>query len=386
MKKIFSIIIMSFAIFCSVSAMAANIVVDENFDDYAVGDTPRASDYIIYNNNISVYKDADGLNYIDSTSDPVSFAVKTASDVTMVTMRVKYISNGSQWQIWNSGTLNAWNDKLFHPYNPVNDNGKAWHQTTVIVDCANSKGYIYIDGKLKSSPTMPATINGLHYNGYNVEVNNIKVVHTDLDGAFEISSLKFNDMEYKADDKNNFGTLPFDTNKVSVMLDMPIKSDYSQEPFVLLEDGEAVSISSTLQSSGYYDIEYAFKNGVTYTLKLAEGLATDFGTFKNEEYTFTLAGDAYEFGTPVITTDIVTKGEISIKNNTFATFSGTLLLFVYDADGNMVDCIASDKTDIGSTKSGTIQVQLDKTYDNSYTVSAYLWDDAYSAIPIISAE
>lgn len=395
MKKIFALLLIISALLGAQSVFAASYVYEQNFQS----DSPVVeNDYVTLRGTIATDGDNKFIQYIaNSGSHQIDTTFKNLpDDLIIMTADLAATSESQQLQIWRK-TGNAITDALVlmrFGYVPHGGVCSDWHKFILILDKQNANGKAFVDGVLKYN--LPLDLNNWDWtadtsqilmSSYGLKFDNIKVAYDDYTDLFGIDKVLFNDVECTAN-QGNFGKLPTDVSKISVSLNYPME-DKNIAPVVLKKDGVEVDNVNCVYNTqtGYYDITVpgGFEKGPTYNLITKEGLSMPFGTYRTDNFTFTVAETAFEFSTMNITTLSGTRAEIQLTNNSFNESKATVVMFVYDnATGMMVDCAAGVETTIDRMDSETLYAELPTSYTDGYTVKAYVWNNVVSAIPLLS--
>ena len=386
MKKIFALVLMVCVLLNIQSAFAANFVFDDNFDTWTSVD---GNEYVSF--LAGQIGEDNGNKYLKGDAeDKIQMQFSQLSQTALIISADIRATNptGEQFQIFAANN-SGWIDKLNHFYDCVVSDTDL-HKLMLFFDPVNSKTKLIVDGELKVDSSFN-TVNGWSWDAdgagmaisaYNMQFDNMKIAFDDTSGILGIDNIKFNDMEL-TDNNGNFGNISKELNKISVKFNYPIE-DRSVAP-VTLTNGSNPMITSFEYNTktGYYDFTISddFVGGEMCSISIADDFTTLFG---NKTYTFSIAENDYDFSAMSITTTEGTKAEIDFTNNSFSACKATVILFVYDSNGMLVDCIAGETFNVLPTQTQELTAQLTTSYTTGYTVEAYVWDDVESSIPILS--
>lgn len=385
MKKIFALICMLGIMLGVQTAYAANYVFETDFDSC---DALPSNEYVSF--AAGKLGTDDGNKYLDlDREDKVQIKFSTLPDKLLVYQADFWCTNPSaeQFQLWGVPSSGSWL-KIGHFYNNVTAD-KAKHSLLLEFDPVNKKIKMIVDGQKLVDSSFSADFDwlasgaALIISGYHMRFDNIKAAYNDISGMFGMDSIKFNDIE-AAEKSGSFGSLSKSLNKVSVKFNYPI-DDRTIAP-VVFKNGDTVMDTSFVYNSetGYYDftINEELTGGESLTMSIAEEPEALFG---KKEYTFKIAEEDYSFTQMKISSGSgKTRADITLSNGSFDKCGAAVFIFVYAADGSMADCIAGETVTIKPMQSAALYAELPAEYDESYTVEAYVWDNAESAIPLLS--
>lgn len=377
-------------------AYAANIVNEDDFADNMPSTAPINREYMNYEGRI--YEE-NGLKYLGpNNNDPARVIMKKIpNDCIVVMMDIKSSGNvdSEQFQISFSKNETGWNwygKSLYAQYYNCFVSDKEWHKSVTVFDCNANTVDVYVDGKLAGHKTY-TTSDEANWNTEGISlviscpelaVTNIKTAYSDIDGLFGIGTAEFNGHVFRKNG-NDYGVLPSMLEKVSVSLEYP---SGESELWTVKEDGEEIPCNYVYnEETGKYDItiDGNYKSGKSYEIAISENALTkDSSAYRADSFKFSIADKNYGCTDISITNDGTLKAETDFSNNTFLTQEATLILFVYNADGMMVDCASSETAEIGAAETKTLSAAINSDYSDGYTVQAVIWDNAYNALPLIN--
>lgn len=392
MKKIFTFVLVLCSFLLATSASAANTIFNEDFEDTDLTDCENVEF------SLTRIIEEDGNKYIqgNAQSNPVAerFEITLkegeATDYMVISTDFKAVlSESEQISFVGINDSNPW-QRVTWLYNALIDDTQ-WHKLLLVCDFNNEKTIVVVDGKVISNTNWADcewTSSGagakFRIEAYCLSFDNTVIMTDDCDNYFGISDILFNDVDL-ADNNGDFGQLGSDLSKISVKMDFPL-ADNNVAP-ITVNGGAAVVESSVYNTeTGCFDITIkGLEPGTPYTISTAENLMGMLDAqFKSQTYTFSVAESDFEFSQMDITVQEGTRAEITIRNNKFSPSDATVVIFVYDSEGIMVDCVAGVTESIAPMTSESVYAELTNPYTDGYTVSAFVWDNVISALPLMS--
>ena len=386
MKKIYALVLVLCVMLNIQSAFAATYVFDDNFDTWT---SIEGNEYVSF--LAGQIDEINGNKYLKGDhEDKIQIQFLELPQTALIISADIRLTNISpeQFQIW-AEYGNNWNGIVNHLYDCVASDTDL-HSMILFFDPINSKTKLILDGELKVDSSFNSVNGwswdadgaGLVISAYNMQFDNMKIAFDDISGIFGIEDIKFNDVEL-SHNNGDYGNISKELNKISVKFNYPIE-DRTLAPIDLKNGSNTMSTSFVYNTeTGYYDftVNEDFEGGELCSISISDNFASLFG---NKTYTFSIAENDYEFGEMSITTTDGTQATIEFTNSSLSDCKATVVLFVYDSNGMLIDCIAGETFNVAPTQTQPLSAQLETSYTEGYTVEAYVWDDVESAIPIFS--